>query len=172
MMILRAFVFGSKLNDPREMALAALWNSRLPLTSATTVATRVKSGHESSGDSKLCFYHQRFGRKARRCRPSCIMSSEVFPSAHSKNEVIFEFDNDWLNTQHPIFCFGANILSTPFGRYSAEISVLPATQSDRQCWPRGRSLTAANGSTIPTLNGDRSLSLVDNFGIVCSIGNY
>ncbi|XP_078493982.1 uncharacterized protein LOC144749499 [Ciona intestinalis] len=75
------------LEEPRQLARRAdqLWQARNEETEyAVMKLKQLNSGDKShmrmhSDDSQLCFYHWRFGKRARQCCPPCVFQGNEQP---------------------------------------------------------------------------------------------
>ena len=151
--VVRTQLVNADFSDPRAVALTAtnLWQAtqldRNLLSSATQPSQSVR--HTAQPDklnntkTGLCFYHQRFGKTARRCIKPCAFSGNT-QAAVSKFAVNSVADGSTL-------LFASDI---PSGRSflidaGAEVSVTPAGPADRKNH-NGPALIAANGTRINT----------------------
>ena len=83
-----------------------------------------------------CYYHHKFGKKAKQCRPPCDFKVTVNNIASKQDNLLFICDKN----------SGRRFLVDT----GAEVSVLPATNIDTRTKPCGQALQAANGRTIRT----------------------
>ena len=152
----RAALVHSKIEDCRELAKAAdvLWSAHQ--ASANAVSKPHTSGTADSSrsfsDPRFCWYHSKFGDKATKCNRPCFSGKRK-----SRSPVMASATDSTLNS---LFFVSDQRTGRSFLVDSgAEVSVLPASSEDRRSASNAKStsLSAANGSSIPTF-GKRSVS--------------
>ena len=126
------------------------FRSRTPRRSPSPSPASVSS-HQQLSSPTMCWYHQRFGADAKKCRSPC---------SYSRNEQVLVVGNAAGNRSQSRLFY---VTDTNSGlRFlvdtGAEVSLLPASISDRNRNQTGLPLQAANNSTISTF-GTRSLTL-------------
>ncbi|XP_061566754.1 uncharacterized protein LOC133420887 [Cololabis saira] len=112
------------------------------------VVAAVKTQRRRGTD--LCFFHQRFGAKARRCVPPCQLEppgNRRSVAAIGGQELLFIADS----------ASGKRFLVDS----GSQLSLLPPTATDRSTGGNGPPLSAANGSSITTF-GTRSVTVCFN----------
>ncbi|XP_062889690.1 uncharacterized protein LOC134338085 [Mobula hypostoma] len=156
-------------SNPREVAARAdvLWNARKERGASVAQITKPRAQRQTRpgpaaeptkpGDGseepneQWCFYHQRWGTEARRCRPPCKFPGNARAQpplmatvAGHQDRLLYVWDKQ----------SGRRFLVDT----GAEISVLPPTSYDTRNREPGPTLRAANGSTIRTY-GTRTVRL-------------
>ena len=147
---IRVQLVDSEADDYRHLAKKAdaLWASRDMSFSTNAVQRRLssqqlKAKHPTTPTADdLCYYHRSFGQAARKCTKPCSWSGKeqaIVAMAASHNTGLF-FLWDKISGRQFLVDTGA------------EISVIPATASDKRNTPdkQGPLLSAANGTTIKT----------------------
>ncbi|XP_061568530.1 LOW QUALITY PROTEIN: uncharacterized protein K02A2.6-like [Cololabis saira] len=111
------------------------------------VVAAVKTQRRRGTD--LCFFHQRFGAKARRCVPPCQFEpgNRRSVAAIGGQELLFIADS----------ASGKRFLVDS----GSQLSLLPPTATDQSTGGNGPPLSAANGSSITTF-GTRSVTVCFN----------
>ncbi|KAJ8415229.1 hypothetical protein AAFF_G00009270 [Aldrovandia affinis] len=97
--------------------------------------------------STLCFYHGKFGDKAKKCLPPCSWSGNALAAARCVGPSSgLRFITDSISGRRFLCDTGA------------QVSILPVSALDIRTAKLGPNLEAANGTPIPTF-GTRSLTL-------------
>lgn len=91
-----------------------------------------------------CFYHQKFGNRANKCRPPCNYRGGISAASYLRTKKILQM-KDHCNKIPFLIDTGA------------ELSIIPATSEDRRRQPISF-LHAANGTNIPVY-GEKSLTV-------------
>ena len=103
-------------------------------------------------NSQLCYYHNRFGSRARKCASPCSWSSP------NTNAVTAQIKNDPATDNHFFYVTDRNSGLRFLVDTGAQVSVIPPSPADRQHRLDNLSLQAANNTPITTF-GTRSLTL-------------
>ena len=161
----RSALANTHIKDYRELAKAAdAFHAATRSCSVTTpfaasvepvnaVAARPAPAAQRREVSGLCFFHARFGREAKKCRPPCSFSE---PARQGGRYSVTAINADGANS----LLFITDTLSGQkfLCDTGAQVSVLPASPVDIRTNTSGSPLEAANGSLIQTF-GNRHRTL-------------
>ena len=106
----------------------------------------------NANDTTVCWYHQKYGQSAHKCKSPCTYSRKSLAAMNSSGQKqghLFHFV-DKSSGLHFLVDTGA------------EVSVIPPSQTDRKCPQQNFTLQAVNNTSITTY-GSRSLTL--NLGL-------
>lgn len=116
---------------------------RRPTRNRSSFRTRSRSNSRSASNERasLCWYHEQFGRRATKCRSPCSFSASITRTqsavcARADSHRLFVTDN------HSKMQF---LIDT-----GADVSVLPASLSDKRRGANKFTLFSADGSPLPT----------------------
>lgn len=117
----------------------------------------VDAVRKTSNKSSRCFYHSKFGLKARKCGdPACDMNHLI---KQSQQKQVDSVNNDRFQDGRKTLVVWDRKSGRQFLIDSgAEVSCIPVTARDKKCLARTDPLVAANGSQIATW-GKRTLSI-------------
>ena len=106
------------------------------------------SNNNNNNSSTVCWYHQKYGQSARKCKQPCTYSGNSLVAMNTAN-------------QKPSHLF--HVVDKSSGvRFlvdtGAEVSVIPPSRTERKCPQQDFTLQAVNNTTITTY-GRRSLTL-------------
>ena len=148
---LRMSLGAADFTNPRAVAVTAdaLWSVK-QLSTSTTIS-KVTSQHSKtvhpSTQLDLCYYHKRFGDKAKKCVQPCGQAKlHMIANVHTKTYSSLLYIREARSGRHLLVDTGA------------EVSVFPATGQDARTRRPDGKLEAANGSTCCTY-GTRKITL-------------
>ena len=119
---------------------------------ASNLPPKKKPPPRGSEKADFCWYHTKFGSKAKSCRPPCTFQTstgdkhQLSGNGQASLRLLAKVKAVWdLNTGHKL------LVDT-----GAQVSVFPVSAQERRCRQKTEPLVAANGSVIETF-GTRNI---------------